>query len=207
MRFHSAFFVALSCVAFACGDSSTGTDDNNGGNGNGGNTANAGGNGNPGNGGAGAADNGEPAELEGMTAEHNEERANVVPAAATPLPALTWDPALAEVAQAYAEVCVFEHSGGPYGENLYVNSGYQATPKEVVEGWASEVEFYDYDTGDCDDGEMCGHYTQIVWADSLKLGCGVTTCTINSPFGGNDPWQNWVCNYDPPGNWVGEQPY
>jgi uncharacterized protein YkwD len=142
-----------------------------------------------------------------MTSEHNKARAAVVPAAATPLPDLTWDPAIAAVAQAYAEVCVFEHSMGDYGENLYVNTGFQATPADVVTSWVSEVEFYDYDSGSCVPNEMCGHYTQVVWADSLRLGCGVATCTVNSPFGNNEPWQNWVCNYDPPGNWVGEQPY
>lgn len=211
MRFTSlATCLAFSFVVIACGDSSSNSDDpsTGGSTGNdGGGTAAQGGNGNPGNGGAGAGSNGEPAELEGMVAEHNEERANVVPAAASPLPPLTWDPDIAAVAQAYAEVCVFEHSMGEYGENLYVNTGYEATPKEVVEGWASEVEFYDYETNSCEPNEMCGHYTQVVWADSLRLGCGVATCTENSPFGGNETWQNWVCNYDPPGNWVGEKPY
>ena len=210
MRFiSSAACLVLGCLVIACGDSGSQSDDPaTGGNaGDGGNTTADGGNANPGNGGAGAGSSGEPAELDGMTAEHNEERANVVPAAASPLPDLTWDPDIAAVAQAYAEVCVFEHSMGEYGENLYVNTGYQATPKEVVEGWASEVEFYDYDENSCVPGEMCGHYTQVVWAESLRLGCGVATCTVNSPFNNDEPWQNWVCNYDPPGNWVGEKPY
>jgi pathogenesis-related protein 1 len=30
---------------------------------------------------------------------------------------------------------------------------------------------------------------------------------VGSPFEGFDTWENWVCNYDPPGNWVGEKPY
>jgi len=119
---------------------------------------------------------------------------------------LTWDPALASVAQAYAENCVFEHSGGPYGENLYANTGL-TQPATIVEDWVSEVADYDYASNSCDGGAVCGHYTQVVWADSTKLGCGVAVCSQNSPFGSGQDWQNWVCNYDPPGNWVGEQPY
>ena len=151
----------------------------------------------------------EPTELAGITAAHNVARANVMPAAASPLPSLTWDQDLAAIAQAYAENCVFEHSMAPdLGENLYANTG-STSPEEVVAGWVSEVADYDYDTNACapDSQWGCGHYTQVVWADSLRLGCGVATCTENSPFGSSAAWQNWVCNYDPPGNWVGEKPY
>jgi hypothetical protein len=155
----------------------------------------------------GSSASGEPAELAGITEAHNVARANVQPAAATPLPPLTWDDELAAVAQAYAEECIWEHSDNPYGENLYANTGTGTTPQDVVDGWVSEVDFYDYASNTCDPGEMCGHYTQVVWADSLRLGCGVANCTTGSPFGSDPNWQNWVCNYDPPGNWVGEKPY
>jgi pathogenesis-related protein 1 len=153
--------------------------------------------------------NGEPAELAGITEAHNVARANVMPAPATPMPPLTWDPALAEVAQLYAEECVFEHSGAPnLGENLYANTG-TSTPDAVVGGWVSEVADYDYDSNSCapDSQFGCGHYTQVVWADTLRVGCGVANCSTNSPFGSSSTWQHWVCNYDPPGNWVGEKPY
>jgi len=134
---------------------------------------------------------------------HNEARANVNPPAPTPLPPLVWSPTIAAVAQSYAENCVWEHSGGQYGENLYANTG-ASTPAAVVGGWVSEVSDYDYGSSSC--SGMCGHYTQVVWAESLQLGCGVADCSTGSPFGGGQ-WQNWVCNYDPPGNWVGERPY
>jgi pathogenesis-related protein 1 len=159
--------------------------------------------------GGGSSATNEPTELAGITAAHNVARANVMPTAASPLPSLTWDPDLAAIAQAYAENCVFEHSMAPdLGENLYANTG-STSPEEVVAGWVSEVADYDYDANACapDSQWGCGHYTQVVWADSLRLGCGVATCTENSPFGSSAAWQNWVCNYDPPGNWVGEKPY
>lgn len=116
---------------------------------------------------------------------------------------LTWDDALAGVATAYAALladdgCDLVHSTGPYGENLYWSS-FESTVDDVVGAWASEVAFYDYDSNRCDAGEQCGHYTQIVWADTAVVGCGLAPC--------NGLGEVWVCNYDPPGNWVGERPY
>ncbi len=57
-------------------------------------------------------------------------------------------------------------------------------------------------------GGMCGHYTQIVWRSTQKLGCGIKVCTKNSPFGASFPtWTYVVCNYQPPGNIIGQKPY
>jgi pathogenesis-related protein 1 len=147
----------------------------------------------------------EPEAMSGMTAAHNAVRANVMPAPAEPMPELLWDAELAAVAQAYAERCVFEHSGNDYGENLYAAAGQAVTPQQVVDAWASEVAVYDYASNGC--SGVCGHYTQIVWAGTRRLGCGAAHCTVNSPFDGFAEWDHWVCNYDPPGNWVGEKPY
>ncbi|CAH1441532.1 unnamed protein product [Lactuca virosa] len=47
--------------------------------------------------------------------------------------------------------------------------------------------------------KMCGHYTQVVWRNSVRLGCARVQCN-------NDAWFV-TCNYDPPGNYVGEKPY
>lgn len=178
--------LALTLVP-ACGDD---TSDGGGGSGAGGTTTPPGG-------------GGEPAAMAGITAAHNAARAAVEPPAASPIPPLTWSGEVAAVAQAYADKCVFKHSGGPYGENLYASSA-SSTAEAVVESWASEKAEYDYAADSCSD--ECGHYTQVVWAASLRLGCGVTTCTTGSPFGGGE-WQNWVCNYDPPGNYIGQRPY
>ena len=69
--------------------------------------------------------------------------------------------------------------------------------------WVSERDCYTYGTfmrGDDCSGSCsgCGHYTQVVWERSRRLGCGVATC------GGSSVW---VCNYDPPGNVLGQAPY
>jgi hypothetical protein len=145
----------------------------------------------------------EPAALAGMTAAHNAARAAVMPPASPSIPALTWSGVVAQAAQSWADQCMFKHNTMGYGQNLYATSG-AATPQAVVNDWVSEVKDYDYTGNTC--SGVCGHYTQVVWAKSLRLGCGVTNCTQNSPFGSGS-WQNWVCDYDPPGNFVGEKPY
>ncbi|EYF04089.1 putative type-1 pathogenesis-related protein [Chondromyces apiculatus DSM 436] len=145
----------------------------------------------------------EPANLEGITELHNAARATVSPPAATPIPPLVWSHDVASVAQAHAAKCTFEHSGNPYGENIYASSG-NSTPDKVVGSWVSEKENYDYASNGCSD--VCGHYTQVVWAASERLGCGMSACTDNGPFG-DGPWEMWVCNYDPPGNFNGQKPY
>ena len=146
----------------------------------------------------------EPAAMQGMTAAHNAVRAAVDPPAPSPLPPLVWSRSLADVAQAYAERCDFEHSDNGYGENLYATTG-RATPQDVVKSWASEVKDFDYESNTC--SKVCGHYTQVVWANTRRVGCGVAECTKNSPFSSSQRWYHWVCNYDPPGNYVRQRPY
>jgi len=83
-----------------------------------------------------------------------------------------------------------------YGENLFDVNGAGATPGQVVESWATEARNYDYSSNKC--SGVCGHYTQIVWGDTKEVGCAVAR------GGGREVW---VCEYDPPGNWVGKRPY
>jgi pathogenesis-related protein 1 len=142
--------------------------------------------------------------LAGTLLRHNFVRQNVSPAASPAIPDLVWSETIAASAQAYADKCVFEHSKGKYGENLYAGT---AEPKgaSVVDSWASEVADYDYASGKC--SGVCGHYTQVVWRNSTELGCGYAKCTTGSPFGSSKTWYNWVCQYNPPGNYVGQKPY
>lgn len=141
-----------------------------------------------------------------MTAAHNAARAAVTPAASPTIPPLVWSSEVAQTAQAWAERCKFEHSGGKYGENIYASAGKSASPADVVESWVSEAKNYDYAANSCSD--VCGHYTQVVWRKSERLGCGMANCSVNSPFGsGFSDWEFWVCNYDPPGNFNNQKPY
>ena len=114
---------------------------------------------------------------------------------------LRWSPELAKAAQAWAghliESGQFAHSHNPkYGENLYEIEGAQATPGEVMRAWANEVKDYDYGSNSCQG--VCGHYTQIVWRDTTEVGCAMARA---------DRREVWVCEYNPPGNWVGRKPY
>jgi hypothetical protein len=115
-------------------------------------------------------------------------------------------------AQAWADGCSYKHGGTGwgtlYGQNIYAAAGFYPTVDQVVNSWSSEDQYYDYATNTCDSNEVCGHYTQIVWRSSTNLGCGYKECSTNSPFGSSFPvWQYWVCNYNPPGNYVGQRPY
>lgn len=152
-------------------------------------------------------DMGEPAELSGITSMHNDVRRMVG------VPDLEWDPALAAVAQAWADECrdndapsgLIDHNSGRsddypgyVGENVYGSSG-AASAQGAVDSWAGEEADYDYDNNTC--SGVCGHYTQVVWAESQKLGCGISSCA-GLRFG-----NAIVCNYSPGGNINGRRPY
>jgi pathogenesis-related protein 1 len=65
--------------------------------------------------------------------------------------------------------------------------------------WSSEGTNYDYATNTCNG--TCGHYTQIVWRATRKLGCAVADCpslTFRTSL---------VCDYGPGGNTGTERPY
>lgn len=129
-----------------------------------------------------------------ILAAHNSVRASLK------IPPLTWSEKLAAHAQEWANTLLargeFVHSKSGYGENLFAIQGARATPEEVVDEWASEARDYNYAANKC--RKMCGHYTQIVWANTKEVGCGVAR---------NSRREVWVCNYYPPGNYVGQRPY
>ncbi|AQK75612.1 pathogenesis-related protein PR-1 precursor [Zea mays] len=117
---------------------------------------------------------------------------------------LAWDERVAAYARAYAESrrgdCALAHSAGPYGENLFWGSGTGWAPAQAVAAWLSERPRYDYWTNSCYGGSMCGHYTQIMWRSTRRVGCAMVAC-----YGGRGTFI--TCNYDPPGNYVGLRPY
>ena len=115
--------------------------------------------------------------------------------------ALEWSDKLARVAQDWADTLLargrfFHRPKGLYGENLFEVVYGRASPKEVVESWASERSDYDYRSNLCHG--VCGHFTQIVWRSTRLVGCAVAR---------NATREIWVCNYDPPGNVIGQRPY
>ena len=137
-------------------------------------------------------------------AAHNRWRANFGS------PAVTWDATVAAHAQEWADHLaaddLFEHrQGGPYGENLWAGWGANFTADDAVNSWGNEVRDWDLTcTGgisDCCRGgwQNCGHFTQVVWSTTVKVGCGKGI--------GADGKQVVVCNYSPPGNFGDTSPF
>lgn len=149
-----------------------------------------------------------PAAWRGNLSVHNCARRTVVPAARPPMPLLSWSPTLAVTAQAWAARCTWAHSGTPgLGENLYAAAPPRAVQTDAALSWAREQPWYDYASNSCQPGRICGHYTQMVWRNSRDIGCAINDCSTGSPFSGFPNWTIVVCNYSPPGNWLGQRPY
>lgn len=127
-----------------------------------------------------------------------------MPVPSPALPALTWNATAAATAQAWANGCSFNHNPGrgSLGENIAFSTG-TMTPEFTVQLWASEAQYYTLATNSCVPGQVCGHYTQLVWRNTTSVGCAQANCPA-----GPTQWRYWVvCNYSPPGNWVGQRPY
>lgn len=125
----------------------------------------------------------------------NAVRASAKPAPTPALTPFTWSDDAAQVAQAWANNCVYAHNQGRgnRGENIAANTPSGSwTPANVVAAWAGEASDYDYASNTCASGKECGHYTQIVWRDTQRAGCAMATCTKNSPFGNGQAWDFWV---------------
>lgn len=143
--------------------------------------------------------------------------------------ALTWSTDLAKFAQDWVNQCktslpdangntFFCHKsncggGNPNGENLSFHYGDPQPPENVVQGWYCEIDAYDFNDPKLTGGTMfgckpeenpnkvTGHFTQVVWADSARLGCAKNTCSL-----GGNTGPLWACEYSPPGNFNANQP-
>lgn len=139
---------------------------------------------------------------------HNELRSEVQPSAAF-MQKVVWDEAIRLVAEGYAAKCIWDHNPEledlKMGENLFVGTGTFNATKAVMD-WFKEHLDYDYEKNDCDEDKMCGHYTQLVWADTKKIGCATHFCDTleNLDF---KKATLLVCDYHPHGNIEGQKPY
>ena len=95
--------------------------------------------------------------------------------------------------------CELVHSHSGHGENLFWGSGKQWEIADAVGRWVAENSAYDYEKNACLHNKACGHYTQMVWKETKRVGCAKTACDSGDMF--------IVCQYDPPGNYIGERPY
>jgi len=106
-------------------------------------------------------------------------------------PLLVWDQQLAQYAQAHARHCVFKHSALPYGENLA--AGFPSLTA-AIQFWYSEHKHYSYQKSVYQ--HEAGHFTQLVWVSTKKLGCASVACNGKHSTPGN----YLVCEYSPAGN-------
>ncbi|CAF0913474.1 unnamed protein product [Adineta steineri] len=99
-------------------------------------------------------------------------------------PSLKLDDDLNHSAQKYAEELAktntFDHSDLYHlGENLFKMSSnlkiddFDEPAAQAVRGWYDEISKYDFD--DPKFTEEAGHFTQLLWKDSKKLGVGFAT--------------------------------
>lgn len=128
---------------------------------------------------------------------HNDERLRVG------VKPLIWDSKLSLDAQKWAQHLakngIFEHASDMQdGENLWMGDSAAYSPNEMVGLWISEIKLFKYGmfpkVSKSTDWTDVGHYTQLIWPTTSKLGCA------KSSGGGND---FLVCRYDPAGNIAG----
>ncbi|MDE1895615.1 MAG: hypothetical protein KGH91_00930 [Rhodospirillales bacterium] len=133
-----------------------------------------------------------------LLAAHNQYRTSLG------LPPLRWSSRLAEQAQSWAEhlaaIGQLVHSGS--GQNLAMASAGSESLTQLVQLWGNEqANFTDGvfpDISTTGNWMDVGHYSQIVWRTTTEIGCG---------FAEGNGSDFLVCDYDPPGNVMGQRAY
>jgi pathogenesis-related protein 1 len=102
------------------------------------------------------------------------------------------------VDQLAATSCNLQHrQPNQYGENLFMGSmGYGVG--DAVKAWDNEKKAYNGAPISPNNFSGIGHYTQMVWRSTTQVGCAKASCNGMVIIG---------CNYDPPGNMIGQKPY
>lgn len=154
--------------------------------------------------------------IDEFVAAHNAARAAPhTPAPSPALPPVTWDAVLADSAYNYLSKCVangplvahnanrtsdYQALGGNdyVGENIFASTANTVHPQDALDSWMSEESAYDYTQNNITDA---GHYTQVVWRDSVRIGCAIVDCP-------SIMYDNTIlCDYAPGGNDTGKKPY
>ena len=154
--------------------------------------------------------------IDAFVAAHNQARAGSLnPPPAPALPPVTWDDALADAAYNYTTRCqgaggLLSHNArrsedyqalggsGYVGENIYGTTAASVQPSAVVASWMSEAPLYNYATNNIGDA---GHYTQVVWRASVRIGCAIFNCPSLTYH------TSVLCDYAPGGNISNQKPY
>ncbi|XP_056639135.1 venom allergen 5.02-like [Diorhabda sublineata] len=128
--------------------------------------------------------------------------------------AVTYNTELEHVAQCWANACTFAHDhcrrikNYKYvGQNvaiLYTTASsvdVKAVIAGMVKDWYDEVAYFNPAGVNYFAPSSAGHYTQMVWANTKEIGCGMTYYRKG--------WNHYllVCNYGPGGNIIGMPMY
>lgn len=156
--------------------------------------------------------------------KHNELRRKVAkgeewgqPAAAN-MKKMYWNTELETVAQRWADQCDFGHDderckddGTSVGQNVFWSANSERKSErdvmssliDAAQGWYDEVTDPGYSFSDpWQSNYGTGHYTQLVWAESDELGCGMVY------YEGGSMYETIVvCNYAVHGNFKGRSMY
>merc|ERR1712055_307662 len=174
------------------------------------------------------------ASKEAVLAKHNELRRKVAKGeeagqpGASNMRELVWDEELEAIAQRWADQCTLGHykdpkepfknsrallDGTPAGQNLaWSQASAQLNEDQLMEqnvgavqGWYDEVSKFNSAGIDAFSfSRATGHYTQLVWAETDRLGCG----TVHYKDDSNGVLTNFVvCNYAVAGNMQGGSMY
>ncbi|KAJ9593716.1 hypothetical protein L9F63_014764, partial [Diploptera punctata] len=135
---------------------------------------------------------------------------------------------LATIAQRWADQCTFQHDlcrrvdrFGWVGQNLYMSGRWQSNGvhpqanqnwEEAIAAFYNEVAYLNNKNIDSfssyppKNGKEVGHYTQLVWGATYRVGCGYSAF-VDTKDGKDWFRQYYVCDYGPGGNVVGRRIY
>lgn len=85
-----------------------------------------------------------------------------------------------------------------YGENIYKGTLSLTPFEDAVNLWSTEKSKFRNDILNRSNWSKAGHYSQMIWRNSVSVGCAVVEINGMSIV---------VCNYDPAGNMMGERTY
>jgi pathogenesis-related protein 1 len=146
------------------------------------------------------------ADADAILAHHNNIRTQMG------IPPLAWSESLSAYAQKWADFlaksnnCAIKHrqdcgeNGMHFGENIFWGSSAKVfSAIDASNSWYGEKKEYRYQKLSLANYHGTGHYTQMIWKDTQKMGVGMSICDNGSLI--------IVANYYPAGNMIGEYPY
>ncbi|XP_056091945.1 glioma pathogenesis-related protein 1b isoform X1 [Rhinichthys klamathensis goyatoka] len=164
----------------------------------------------------------EPEFIRRCVQAHNTQRSRVTPPAVSARSMVrqvfrvqSWDNELAKGARDRARHCKASHHPGlgyfghpPFGwmgENIWLGAPFAAFSVEnAIHRWNKEG-VYSLKNNNC--SRLCGHYTQLMWSTSFKLGCAVNVCSKGIENFSTHPESTiFVCNYGDTGQVHGVTP-